>query len=350
MFRFYKSKSPSKSPGRASRPKSKSRKFRPLHWLRLAVVFFLASTVAAVLFFRFVPPPLTPLMAVRCLEQIGNGKPLRLDKDWTSLGKISPRLAEAVIASEDQRFFDHNGFDWDAISSAFTANGRGKRKLGASTITQQTAKNLFLWPDRSWTRKGLEAYFTLLLELLWSKRRILEVYLNIIETGDGTYGAEAAARRYFQVTSSALGAPQAALIAAILPNPRVWSPANPSGYLRRRQTWILRQMAQLGPLPDGLSRDWPPAALSGSKPVPPGSKAVPARPRPAALKPDSGKSDVHDSAGADSDAPSPAPAPSKRTQPPGDEPGPEDSAPPYPDVAPDKERVPIVPAPDSGTP
>ncbi len=221
----------------------------------MLVLFFFASTVAAVLCFRFLPPPLTPLMAIRCLDDIFTGHLPKLTKDWTRLDRISPRLAEAVIASEDQRFFDHKGFDWDAIRSAFTVNGRGKRKIGASTITQQTAKNLFLWPDRSWTRKGLEAYFTFLLELLWSKQRILEMYLNIIETGDGMYGAEAAARRYFQVTSSQLTAPQAALLAAILPNPRAWSPANPTGYLRRRQTWILRQMDQLGPLPQGLSRN-----------------------------------------------------------------------------------------------
>jgi monofunctional biosynthetic peptidoglycan transglycosylase len=248
-----------------------------LRWLRILVLFFFVSTVAAVLFFRFVPPPCTPLMLLRCFARIADGHFPKLDKDWTSLDGISPRLAEAVVASEDQLFFDHHGFDWDAIRSAFSVNGRGKRKLGASTITQQTAKNLFLWPDRSWTRKGLEAYFTLLLELLWSKRRILEVYLNVIETGDGTYGAEAAARRYFHVSASGLTAPQSALIAATLPNPRAWSPANPTGYLRRRQTWILRQMAQLGPMPDGLSK-------GGPKPA--GGSYASQRPRETAVKPD----------------------------------------------------------------
>jgi monofunctional biosynthetic peptidoglycan transglycosylase len=253
MFFPYKPKSSKKTPGRA-RGKSGKRRLRPLHWLRILVAVFFASTLAAAIFFRFVPPPLTPLMAIRCLKDILSGHRPKLDKDWTPLGKMSPHLPEAVIASEDQRFFDHHGFDWEAISSAFTVNGRGKRKIGASTITQQTAKNLFLWPERSWTRKGLEAYFTLLLELTWSKRRILEVYLNIIETGDGVYGAEAAARRYFQVSSARVTASQAALLAAVLPNPRAWSPANPTGYLRRRQTWILRQMDQMGPLPEGLYR------------------------------------------------------------------------------------------------
>ncbi|MDB5105185.1 MAG: monofunctional biosynthetic peptidoglycantransglycosylase [Fibrobacteres bacterium] len=258
MPRPSKSKPAPKTSGKPSRKKAGRGGFRPLRWIRYLVLGFFLSTTAAVLFFRFVPPPITPLMAIRGIGNALHGNSPILDKDWEPMENISPRLAEAVVASEDQRFFDHHGFDLDAIVSAFTVNGRGKRKLGASTITQQTAKNLFLWPERSWTRKGLEAYFTFLLELLWSKQRILEVYLNIIETGDGTYGAQAAAQRYFHVTASALTAPQAALLAAILPNPRKWSPVNPTGYLQRRQTWILRQMDHLGPLPDGLSRGGPP--------------------------------------------------------------------------------------------
>lgn len=268
--------------------------FRPLRWIRLLALGFFVSSVAAVLLFRFVPPPLTPLMAIRCAGMVLHGRFPALHKSWKPLEKISPRLAEAVVASEDQRFFDHHGFDWEAILSAFSVNERGKRKLGASTITQQTAKNLFLWPDRSWTRKGLEAYFTLLLELLWDKPRILEVYLNIIETGDGLYGAEAAAGRYFHVSAAALTAPQSALLAAVLPNPREWSPAHPTGYLRRRQSWILRQMAQLGPMPEGLSQGGPPPAVrrsapvveSGSAPSPalppvPGPDSLPPSPAPA---------------------------------------------------------------------
>src|SRR5690606_8182387 len=158
---------------------------RPLRWLRLLVLGFLLSSCAAVLLFRFVPPPITPLMGIRAYEQWRGGREPALRKSWPPQDRISPRLAEAVIASEDQRLFEHWGFDLKAIRSAVDVNSRGKGKLGASTITQQTAKNLFLWPDRGWTRKALEAYFTLLLELLWSKERILETYLNIIEMGDG---------------------------------------------------------------------------------------------------------------------------------------------------------------------
>jgi monofunctional biosynthetic peptidoglycan transglycosylase len=257
---------PPKPPGKASGPKGGLGWRAPFRWIRDLVLLFLLSSLLAVLCFRFVPPPLTPLMAIRAVGYALDGASPILDKDWEPLDRISPRLAEAVVASEDQRFFDHHGFDWGAIQSAMSANGRGKRKRGASTISQQTAKNLFLWPDRSWTRKGLEVYFTFLIELLWSKERILEVYLNIIETGNGTYGAEAAAQRYFQVTAARLTSSQAALIAASLPNPRRWSPARPTSYLQRRQTWILRQMDQLGPMPDDLSEGGP-RSVPGAPPA-----------------------------------------------------------------------------------
>ena len=265
-----KTRGPSKTPSKRKHPGRSQGNLpgilKPLRWLRYAVLLFIAASLAGVALFRFVPVPFTPLMLIRLAEQGSDGRPLRLEKSWRTLGRISPRLQAAVVASEDQRFFAHHGFDWDAIGSAFTANGRGRRKLGASTISQQTAKNLFLWPDRTWLRKGLEAYFTVLIETLWPKRRILEVYLNIIETGDGSYGAEAAARRYFHTEASGLGASQAALIAASLPNPRAWSPAHPSGYLLRRRTWILRQMDHLGPMP------WDSPVGASSRPV--------ARPRP----------------------------------------------------------------------
>ncbi len=256
--------------------------FRLLRWIRIAVICFLVSTVAAVLLLRFVPPLLTPLMAIRSLEHAMEGDAPTLDKDWRRLDRISPRLAEAVVASEDQRFFDHYGFDFGAIGSALNANGKSKRKLGASTITQQTAKNLFLWPDRSWTRKGLEAYFTLLLELLWNKRRILEVYLNIIETGDGIYGAEAAAQAYFGKSAADLTSEQAALIAAILPNPRKWSPVNPTAYLQRRQNWILRQMDHLGPMPQDLSRGKAGATRGQTSSPRPSQSSMDTSPLPAA--------------------------------------------------------------------
>jgi len=264
------------------KPKGRAWYLHPLRWLRFAVLLFAAASVTGVLLFRFVPIPFTPLMLIRLAEQKSEGKPMRLEKSWRSLDNMSPRLPEAVVASEDQRFFLHRGFDWDAIGSAFTANGRGRRKLGASTISQQTAKNVFLWPDRTWLRKGLEAYFTVLIETLWPKRRILEVYLNVIETGDGVYGAEAAARRYFQAPALDLTGPQAALLAAALPNPRVWSPARPSGYLLRRRSWILRQVDHLPPLPwaAGAARPLPqaPSRPRGSARDTSGPQAIPARP------------------------------------------------------------------------
>jgi monofunctional biosynthetic peptidoglycan transglycosylase len=291
---------PSGKPG--GKPAGGKRKrawyLRPLRWLRYAVLLFAAASVAGVLLFRFVPVPFTPLMLIRLVEQRSEGKPMRLEKSWRSLDRISPHLPEAVVASEDQRFFQHRGFDWDAIGSAFTANGRGKRKLGASTISQQTAKNVFLWPDRTWLRKGLEAYFTALIETLWPKRRILEVYLNVIEMGDGVYGAEAAARRYFQVPASDLTAAQAALIAASLPNPRVWSPARPTGYLQRRQTWILRQVDHLPPLPwaAGENPRSPHARPQGSardtsrlQEAPDGTSMLPVPGEPEARKPAPGE-------------------------------------------------------------
>lgn len=267
---FRKSKSPPRPAPKTGRGKPGKRWLpRPLRWLGYAVFAFLGLTILIVLCFRFVPVPVTPLMVIRCLGDAPSGA--CLEKTWRPLERISPRLAEAVVAAEDQRFFDHNGFDWGAIGSALDANVRGKRKRGASTISQQTAKNLFLWPGRTWVRKGLEAYFTVMLETLWSKRRILEVYLNIIETGDGTYGAEAAARRYFQVTAAELTGAQAALLASVLPNPRKWSPARPTAYLLRRQAWILRQMGHLGPMPDGLSAGGP---RSGPPAAPPASGSV----------------------------------------------------------------------------
>lgn len=252
MARF---KKPNPRPKTQTKPKSKlSRlRLRPLHWLRNCVLTFFAITIFFVFLFRFVPPPITPLMVLRLAINLTEGDLPNLNKKWKSLEKISPNLVAAVIASEDQLFLDHIGFDWQAIKSAFIINGDGHKKIGASTISQQTAKNLFLWPERSWTRKALEAYFTLLLEVFWSKRRIIEVYLNIIETGDGQYGAEAAAQNCFGISAEKLNRSQSALIAATLPNPRVWSPCNPTSYLLRRQNWILRQMNHLGPLSKKLA-------------------------------------------------------------------------------------------------
>ena len=211
--------------------------------LKFVLILF-AISIALVLIYRFVPPPATPLMLIRCVEQLANGKKVKLSKDWVSIDDISPNLVLAVIASEDNNFTTHFGFDFDAIKKAAEHNDKkGTKKIkGASTISQQTAKNVFLWPGRTWVRKGVEAYFTLLIEIIWSKKRIMEMYLNEIEMGDGIYGAEAASQRFFRKHASQLSRGEAALIAAVLPNPRKWSPVIPTAYLYRRQAWIMWNM------------------------------------------------------------------------------------------------------------
>ena len=172
---------------------------------------------------------------------------MKLKKDWTPIDEMSATMPLAVIASEDQNFEEHFGFDLDAIRKAQEYNERhkGKRMKGASTISQQTAKNVFLWPSRSWIRKGFEVYFTFLIEIFWSKQRIMEVYLNVIEMGDGVYGAEAAAQEYFHKPSKKLSVREAALIAAVLPNPRKWSPAKPTAYIQRKSGRIVHFMSRL---------------------------------------------------------------------------------------------------------
>lgn len=212
-------------------------------------LWFFGISIGLVILYRFVPVPVTPLMVIRIAEQaFDSKKEMRLYKDWVSIEKMSRHAPQAVVAAEDQKFTDHRGFDFEAMEKAWENNKKGKRIKGASTITQQTVKNVFLWPSRSYVRKGLEAYFTVLVELLWSKERILEVYLNVIEMGEGVYGIEAAAQTYFNKSASKLSQSQAALIAAVLPNPRRWSPARPTGYIRGRQAWIMRQMNNLAPL------------------------------------------------------------------------------------------------------
>lgn len=203
--------------------------------LRAALAFMLAVALLIVVY-SFVPVPLTPLMVLRRIE--GEG----LRKQWVDYDQLSPNLRRAVIASEDARFCHHHGFDWGAIDEAWDGYEAGARLRGASTITQQTAKNLVLWPGGEWLRKVVEIYPTVLLELLWPKRRILQTYLNIIEWGPGIYGAEAAARIYFDRSARLLTAPEAALMAAVLPNPRRWSPAKPTDYIRSRAATILARM------------------------------------------------------------------------------------------------------------
>lgn len=203
-------------------------------------------SVTSVILFRWVPVPLTPLMVIRCAEQKLDGKTIRLEHDWVSLEEISPKLQLAVVCSEDQNYLKHFGFDWGAMKKAMEANEKGGKIRGGSTITQQTAKNVFLWPGRSYVRKAFEAYFTLLIEIFWSKERIMEVYLNSIEMGNGVYGAEAAARHWFKKPASKLTKAESAAIAAVLPNPLHYVANPPGAYISKRKAWIMQQMSFWG--------------------------------------------------------------------------------------------------------
>lgn len=214
--------------------------FKIFKWV---VVAFFVTTILSVFFYRYVPVFITPLMIIRTAEQIGDGKDIKLKHNWVSLDEMPVNMVKAVIASEDAHFLEHNGFDFNAIKKAVEHNkNKKKNKHGASTISQQTAKNVFLWPSRSWVRKGLEAYFTVLIEMMWSKQRIVEVYLNSIEMGDGIYGIGAASKRYYRCAPSELSRQQCALITATLPNPRKYKVIAPSVYVSKRQQRILREM------------------------------------------------------------------------------------------------------------
>ena len=215
--------------------------------LALAIIAFLLLTALPVLLMRWVDPWTSAFMVAARADAILDGQWRTTNRyEWRNLAEISPQAGLAVIASEDQLFPFHAGFDLESIRDAMQDNARSKRVRGASTITQQVAKNLFLWKGRSWLRKGLEAWFTVLIEAMWPKQRILEVYLNVAEFGPHVYGAEAAARQYFGRPASRLSRPQAALLAAVLPNPRRFSVAAPSRYVRRRADWIQTQMRALG--------------------------------------------------------------------------------------------------------
>lgn len=211
-------------------------------FIKWMVVAFFGSTILAVVVLRFLPVFFTPLMFIRMYEQLQQGQELKLSHSWVSLEKMSPSMPVAVMASEDQRFLQHHGFDYEAIEKAAMHNMESKRMRGGSTISQQTAKNVFLWPGRSWVRKGLEAYFTVLIEFVWSKQRIMEVYLNSIEMGDGIYGVEAVAKEHFGCQASELTRSDCALIAATLPNPRKFSSKNPSNYMVKRKVKIMKEM------------------------------------------------------------------------------------------------------------
>ena len=191
------------------------------------------------------PVYFTPLMFIRVFEQVKEKEKPRLLHTWVKYDEISNNMKLAVIASEDQLFFEHKGFDKKQIQKAMEENKKRKRPRGASTITQQTAKNIFLWPKSSWFRKALETYFTVLIEFFWSKDRILHVYLNSMETGEGIYGAEAVARHHFNTSANKLSQSQSALIAATLPNPLQFSSKNPSAYINKRQSFIIRQMRNI---------------------------------------------------------------------------------------------------------
>ena len=217
--------------------------------LRWIVLFFFGSTILAVLIYRWCPVYVTPLMLIRCAQQVKHGEKLRLKHHWVPLDSMSIYMPVAVMASEDQRFLDHNGFDFIEINKTIEERRSGKRFRGGSTISQQTAKNVFLWPQTSWVRKGLEAYFTVLIEFLWGKERIMEVYLNSIEMGDGIYGAEAVAQQHFSRSALNLTRPNCALIAATLPNPLKFSSKEPSNYMLKRQTAIMTQMRHIDVFP-----------------------------------------------------------------------------------------------------
>lgn len=214
--------------------------FRYIKWV---VTLLFITSILSVIIYRFIPVYCTPLMFIRTFQQIAKGEKVKLYHQWISIDEMPENLKIAVIASEDQKFLEHNGFDYKAIKNAVKNNIHNNKKLrGGSTISQQTAKNVFLWQGRTWIRKGLETYFTVLIELLWSKERIMEVYLNSIEMGDGIYGIKAVAEKNFNAQPLQLSQYDCALIAATLPNPRDYSSKNPNRYIRKRAKQIQKQM------------------------------------------------------------------------------------------------------------
>lgn len=216
-------------------------------WFWKAFLWFLGLSILSVIIFKWVPIPFTPLMVTRIIEfKMDNDGEATFSHTWVPLEEISPNLQKAVIASEDGNFLKHSGFDFKAMQKAYKNNAKGRKLKGGSTISQQTAKNVFLWQGRSYLRKGLEAYFTVLIELIWGKERIMEVYLNSIEMGNGVYGAQEAARHWYTKKAIDLSPREAAGIAAILPNPRKFKASNSSSYINKRKDKILRVMRHLG--------------------------------------------------------------------------------------------------------
>lgn len=218
-----------------------------MRWLLALPSLFAAASVVQVAVLRFVDPPFSAFMAARQLEAWGSGDwSFRVAYDWRDMRGISASLPVAMVAAEDQNFASHNGFDFKAIEKARANNAKGRKVRGGSTVSQQVAKNLFLWQGRSWVRKGIEAWYTLLIEAMWPKARILEVYANIAEFGDGIYGAQAAARSYWRKDASRLSLPESARLAAVLPAPRLYSVTRPGPFVQRRANWIQRQVRQIG--------------------------------------------------------------------------------------------------------
>ena len=232
--------------------KNKSRWSRILIWARNLFLFFLLSSVLSVLIARFLPVRFTNLMLIRSCQQWSEDRPLKMDREWVPIDSISSHMIQSVIASEDNRFMTHWGFDFKAIGMAKKMNKKGGKVYGASTISQQVAKNVFLWPKRSWLRKGLEAYYTVLIETLWPKKRIMEVYLNIVELGDGIYGVEAASRYYYKHSSAKLTRKESAMLAATLPNPLVYNPQKNSKKILLKRDKISHLSKKMKQTPWGL--------------------------------------------------------------------------------------------------
>lgn len=237
-----------KKPTKAAPPKKEGWGRRIFRWLWKAAVWFFVISVFLVVLFKWVPVPFTPLMGIRSIEQSGRDEKIVCQHDWVPIEKISKNMQRAVIASEDANFLTHNGFDIVAIQKAMKSNQKGKKLRGGSTISQQTAKNVFLWQGRSYIRKGLEAYFTVLIELIWGKERIMEVYLNSIEMGDGIYGVQAASQYWYRKDAENLTRRDAAGIAAILPNPLKFKASHSSSYIERRKSRIVTRMRHVGSL------------------------------------------------------------------------------------------------------
>ena len=218
-------------------------------WLRNILIFFFTSTILAVVILKYIPIYVTPLMLIRCVEAVMKGETPEINHHWVPLEKITYHLPQAVMASEDNLFLKHSGFDLEQIQKAQIEAQEGKRQRGASTISQQTARNVFLWQKRSWFRKGLEAYFTFLIEKIWGKERIMEAYLNSIEMGRGIYGADAVARINFNTTPDKLTKSQCAYIAVSLPNPRERDSGHPSAKMRKMHNTIMKRMNQIDTFP-----------------------------------------------------------------------------------------------------